>query len=185
MLVYPAAGPATYQRQEFNQLKTLRAVSFKICTSSLSRHHSLLSMEENIFPERPTSKLYTENAIRIATFLGGPLIAGYLIADNYKQLGETEKIKTTWMIAIIATVLLFVIAWFLPEKTPPYLLPIPYTVGAYYLAQNLQGAKIKAHIAAGGQTWSIWRAVVAGLVGFVIIVAIVFAAFILMDQYFV
>ena len=141
-------------------------------------------MEENIFPEKPESKLYTESAIRIATFLGGPLVTGYLLADNYKQLGETKKIQTTWTIAIFATVAIFVIGFYLPEKTPPYLLPIAYTIGAYYLAQNLQGARIKAHIAAGGETWSIWRAVAAGLVGLIIIVAIALAAFLLMDQYF-
>jgi hypothetical protein len=141
-------------------------------------------MEENIFPEKPESKLYTESAIRIATFLGGPLVTGYLLADNYRQLGETKKIQTTWAIAIFATVAIFVIGFYLPEKTPPYLLPIAYTIGAYYLAQNLQGAKIKAHVAAGGETWSIWRAVAAGLVGLVVIVAIALAAFLLMDQYF-
>jgi hypothetical protein len=141
-------------------------------------------MDENIFPEKPESKLYTESAIRIATFLGGPLVTGYLLADNYRQLGETKKIQTTWAIAIFATVAIFVIGFYLPEKTPPYLLPIAYTIGAYYLAQNLQGARIKAHIAAGGETWSIWRAVAAGLVGLIIIVAIALAAFLLMDQYF-
>jgi hypothetical protein len=142
-------------------------------------------MEESIFPEKPASKLYTENAIRVATFLGGPLAAGYLIADNYKQLGEAKKVQTTWIITIFVTVAIFVLTWFLPEKTPPYLLPIAYSVATYYLAQNLQGAKIKAHIAAGGEIWSVWRAVLAGLVGLVIIIAIVFAAFFLMDQSFV
>ncbi|MFI5188616.1 MAG: hypothetical protein ACHQF0_17920 [Chitinophagales bacterium] len=141
-------------------------------------------MEENIFPERPTSKLHTENAIRIATFLGGPLVAGYLVAENYKELGETEKVKTTWMIAIVSTVVLFVIAYFLPEKAPRPLLPIAYSVGVYYLVQNLQGAKIKAHIAAGGQMWPMWNAVLAGIIGLVIIVAIVFGGFYLLDQTF-
>ena len=142
-------------------------------------------MEENIFPEKPTSKLYTENAIRIATFLGGPLVTGYLLADNYRQLGETQKIPTTWMGAILATGAIFVIGLYLPANTPPYLLPIAYTIAAYYVAQNLQGVKIRAHIAAGGEIWSIWRAVVAGLVGLVIIIALALAAFFLMDQYFV
>ena len=142
-------------------------------------------MEEDIFPERPTNKLFTENAIRIGTFLGGPLVAGYLIAENFRQLGETKKIQTTWLIAIAATVIVFVIAWFLPKKTPPYIIPIAYTVGAYELAKKLLGEKIKAHIAAGGQTWPLGRAVVAGVIGLVIIVAIIFAVFSFTDYYFV
>ncbi|WHT40394.1 hypothetical protein QNH98_07395 [Myroides sp. mNGS23_01] len=43
--------------------------------------------------ENPTQdvKLYTPNAIRLATFLGGPLIAGYLIRENYLALQEEKK----------------------------------------------------------------------------------------------
>src|SRR5436190_19770410 len=139
-------------------------------------------MEENIFPDRPTSKLHSENAIRIGTLLGGPLVARYLIADNYKQLGETEKIKITWLIAIIATIAVFVIAYFLPENTPKPILPIAYSVSAFFLVQNLQGAKIKSHIASGGQMWSVWNAVLAGIIGLVIIAVIIIAAFFLWDQ---
>ena len=139
-------------------------------------------MEEHIFPDTPTSKLYTENAIRVATFLGGPLIAGYLIADNYRQLGEERHIQTTWLITILATVAIFIIAWFLPTNFPPYIIPIAYSAGTYYLVQNLQGKKIKAHLTAGGQTWSIGRAVAIGLIGLVILLAIVFGAFILFDR---
>jgi hypothetical protein len=142
-------------------------------------------MEENIFPDRPTCKLHTENAIRIATFLGGPLVAGYLIANNYKELGETEKVKTTWMITVTATIVVIVLAYFLPEGTPKPLLPLAYSVVVYYLVQKLQGAKIKAHVAAGGQMWSIWNAVLAGIVGLLIIVAILFGGFFFLDQYFV
>lgn len=141
-------------------------------------------MEENIFPDRPTCKLHTENAIRVATFLGGPLVAGYLIANNYKELGETEKVRTTWIVTAIATLAIFVIAYFLPDSLPRPILPLAYTVGVYYLVQNLQGAKIKAHIAAGGQMWSIWNAVLAGVVGLIVIVVILVAWFFLSDQYF-
>lgn len=141
-------------------------------------------MEEHIFPDKPANKLHTENAIRVATFLGGPLVAGYLIADNYKQLGETDKVKITWLISVVATIAVFVIAYFLPAKTPRPLLPIAYSLGVYYLVQNLQGPKIKTHIAAGGQMYSIWNAVVAGIIGLIIIVAIIVAAFYFLDQSF-
>ena len=141
-------------------------------------------MEENIFPDKPTSKLYTENAIRIATFLGGPLVAGYLIADNYRQLGESKNIQTTWLITIPATLAIFIVAWFLPVSFPPYVLPIAYTVATYYLVQNLQGKKIKAHITAGGETWSMGRAILVGLAGLIIIFATVLGAFLLLDRSF-
>jgi len=141
-------------------------------------------MEENIFPDMPENKLYTENAIRVATFLGGPLVAGYLIADNYKQLGETRQVRKTWLITIVSTVIIFVIAWYLPDDFPHLIVPIAYTVGVYYLVERLQGAKIKAHVAAGGMTWSMGRAVLVSVVGLVIMVAIIFGGLLLMDQSF-
>ena len=141
-------------------------------------------MQEDIFPDKLKNKLYSDNAIRVATFLGGPLVAGYLIAENYKQLGEADKIKLTWLYSVLATIVVFVIAFLLPDSTPAPLLPIGYTVAAYYLVQKLQGAKIKAHIAGGGQMWPMWRAIVAGIIGLVIIVAIFFAIYLFIDQYY-
>lgn len=139
-------------------------------------------MEEDLFPDRPTTRLYTENSIRVATFLGGPLVAGYLIADNFRQMGEIKKVQTTWLVTIPATILIFVIAFYLPEKTPPFLIPIAYTLITFYIAQNLQGAKIKAHVAAGGQIWSMGRAVLVGLAGLVVIAGFIFAAILLLDR---
>lgn len=140
-------------------------------------------MEETIFNERITARLYTERAIRLATFLGGPLVAGYLIASNYKQLSEPGKVQRTWMIAIIATIVIMIVAFLLPANTPPYIIPFVYTFGTYYLVQNIQGEKIKIHVAEGGQLQPMWKAVVAGSIGLLFIVAVVFAAFFLMDRY--
>jgi hypothetical protein len=111
-------------------------------------------------------------------------VAGYLIADNYKQLGESQQVKKTWLIAIASTLIIFVIAWYLPENFPQFIVPIRYSVGVYYLVQRIQGTKIKAHMAAGGETWSIGRAVLAGIVGFAIIFVIIVAAFLLTDRSF-
>ena len=158
------------------------AFVFNFLLLSLAGHHQTFTMEEHIFPDAPTSKVYTENAIRVATFLGGPLIAGYLIADNYKQLGEERHVQTTWLVTVLATLAIFVAAWFLPKDFPPYIIPIAYSVGTYYLVQNLQGKKIKEHLTSGGQTWSMGRAVAVGLTGLVILLAIVFGAFILFDR---
>lgn len=141
-------------------------------------------MQEDIFPEIPKNKLFTDESIRIATFIGGPLIAGYLIAGNYKQLGELKKVKWTWLCTIIATILIFIIAFFLPSKSSAPLFPIVYSGGTFYLVRHLQGAGIKAHVAAGGKTWSVWHAVLISLAGLVITIGILFGGFTLMDQYF-
>jgi hypothetical protein len=141
-------------------------------------------MEENLFPDVPENKLYTESAIRIATFFGGPLVAGFLIANNYKQLGEARHVQVTWLIAIVSTVIIFGMALYLPEKFPHLIVPIAYTGVVYYLVKRLQGAKIKAHLAAGGRKWAAGRVVLVTVAGLVLTFAILFGVFFLMDPSF-
>lgn len=129
-------------------------------------------MEETIFSENITRKVYSEKAVRLATFLGGPLVTGYLLAENFKNLGEQEKIAKTWIFSILATIVIIIIAFMLPSKTPSQLLPFAYTFAAYYLMQYVQGAQIKNHLQNGGQVYSIWRSVLIGLIGLVVIVVL-------------
>lgn len=38
-------------------------------------------------------KAFTPKHILTATFLGGPLVIGYMLANNYKVFGKSEKCK--------------------------------------------------------------------------------------------
>jgi hypothetical protein len=134
-------------------------------------------MEENVLPVQPTFKLYNDRAIYIGTFLGGPLVAGYLAAENFKQLGQPGKVQASWAIGICATVLLFGAAFLIPgmEKVPNFIIPLIYTGIAQLLVQRFQGPAIKTHLTAGGQTFSPWRAVLIGVIGLAILLVTVFA----------
>ena len=133
---------------------------------------------------QPGFKLYQDRAIYVGTFLGGPLVTGYLAADNFRQLGEPAKAKTTWIVAIVATIIIFGGIMLIPnmEKVPNYLIPLIYTLIARFLIQKYQGAAIKNHIDTGGQTYSTWRAVWIGLVGLVVVLAILVAIVFLTQQ---
>ncbi|RPH26458.1 MAG: hypothetical protein EHM93_19605 [Bacteroidales bacterium] len=117
-------------------------------------------------------KIYTERVIWTGTFLGGPLVTGYLMAENFKVLNEPEKVKRTWIFSIIATIIIFGGLFIIPniEKVPNYLIPLLYTSLAYFLAQYYQGEKIKAFISNGGLTYKWSRALVIGLIGAIIII---------------
>jgi heme/copper-type cytochrome/quinol oxidase subunit 4 len=138
-------------------------------------------MQEDILSPLVTKKVYSENAIRIGTFLGGPLVTGYLMAENYKQLGETSKVKLTWILSILATIVVFTIAFLLPTNTQTRIIPIIYSAAAFYLVKNLQGNQIKAHLENGGQTYSAWRAVLVGVICLVVLLLILFGGFLMMD----
>lgn len=130
-----------------------------------------------------TKKIYTDRLIWAGTFLGGPLVAGYLIAENFKVLNEPEKVKRTWIFAILATVIIFGGIFLIPdiEKIPRQLIPFVYTTIAYFLVQHYQDEKIKAYIKNGGFSYKWWRAVIIGLIGTVITLLPIFVIAYLSD----
>lgn len=103
-------------------------------------------MEQTIDIQTPTGKIYKDRAIWVGTFLGGPLAAGYLIAENFKAFNEFDKAKKTWIYAIIATVAVFGGVFLIPDnvKVPNQIIPLIYTAIAYYLVQHFQAQNLFA-----------------------------------------
>ncbi|MDP4203179.1 MAG: hypothetical protein Q8861_10815 [Bacteroidota bacterium] len=128
-------------------------------------------------------KIYTDRLIWAGTFLGGPLVAGYLIAENFKVLNEPDKVKKTWIFAILATVIIFGGIFLIPdlEKIPRQLIPLIYTAIAYFIVQHYQGEKIKTYIKDGGLSYKWWRALLIGLIGTVITILPIFGIAYLSD----
>ena len=140
-------------------------------------------MEHLLDIETPSQKIYRDRAIWVGTFLGGPLIAGYLIAHNFEAFGESHKATKTWIYAVVATVIIFGTAFLIPEtiKIPNQLIPLIYTGIAYYLVHHFQGKSITTHVDNGGQFYSWWRAIGVSMVGLGIMV-ISFLGFVLLSD---
>ncbi|MES2285235.1 MAG: hypothetical protein V4547_06060 [Bacteroidota bacterium] len=134
-------------------------------------------MEQTLDKQIPTQKIYKDKAIWVGAFLGGPLAAGYIIAENFKVFNERDKAKKTWIYTVIATVLIFGGIFLIPDtvKIPNQIIPLVYTGIAHYLIQHFQGKNISAHINAGGQLYSWWRTMGVGLVGLLIIIVPIFS----------
>lgn len=49
---------------------------------------------EQTLETNETVKIYKDRAIWAGTFLGGPLVAGYLIAENFKVFNEKKRATT-------------------------------------------------------------------------------------------
>ena len=143
-------------------------------------------MEENILEPVPEFKLYNEMSVRIGTFIGGPLVAGLMIAENFKQLGQHEKVKNTWLISVAVTVLVFGCAFFIPgiERLSPYLIPLCYGWAASLLMRHFQGKELDRHQEKGGQLYSAWRVALITLIGLLISVAVFFILISLSDKQF-
>jgi len=118
-------------------------------------------------------KLFSSRAISGATFLGGPLAAGYLINKNFKALNKPVEARITLIIGIITTILLFVGLFLLPEKLiesiPRQLIPIIYTGIIWGIVEWKQGDILKIHKENNNSFFSGWRAAGIGFISLLII----------------
>jgi hypothetical protein len=118
-------------------------------------------------------KIFTNKAISIATFFGGPLAAGLLISKNFKVFGNENAARNSIFIGIISTILLLTGVFLIPEniavKSLQALIPTIYTALVYFLVEKLQGQKIRDFLANNGRTAPNRQAVGYGLLGFLTI----------------
>lgn len=118
-------------------------------------------------------KLYSAKAINGATFLGGPLAAGYMISENFKALDKSNEGRASLVIGIIVTILLFGGLYMIPENTinkiPKQLIPLIYTAIIWGIVEWKQGEVLKAHKENGNLFFSGWRAAGIGLISLIII----------------
>lgn len=118
-------------------------------------------------------QFYKKQAIGIATFIGGPIAAGYLIRENYKALNQTEKGNNILIISILATIAMFVLIFSIPEKimekVPNVILPAAYTAAIVFWVEQTFGTILKQHEENNYSFYSVWRAVGIGVVSFLIL----------------
>lgn len=132
----------------------------------------------------PQTQFYSVGQIALATFLGTPLAGGWLIARNYKALGQTDKARQNLFWCIVGTLALFAIGYVLPEKNSPNIFIAVVPVIAVRSWADAQFRKLLGqHRAADGKFYSWWRAAGAGVLCLAIIVTaamVVFVALYLM-----
>lgn len=143
-------------------------------------------MEENILEQPPDFKLHKKGTITICTFLTGPLVAGFLIAENFKQLNERKNAIAAWIVTISFTIILICSLVFIPEleKIPNFLFAVLYTLLASYCVQRFQQARINLHETKGGQFFSVWRAVLASFISLVAMIALILLIFFISEPGF-
>ena len=129
-------------------------------------------MIEQLNDTQKQRKIYTEKNMFLVAFLGGPLSAGYIIAENFKTFNETRKAQITWGISIVVTILIFGSLLALPEtiveNIPKQIIPLIYTAIASAIIYHYQKTKIEDHLAEGGKKYGWGRAICVGVIGLII-----------------
>ena len=121
-------------------------------------------------------KIYTESAIWVGIILGGPLVAGYLIAENFKAFNEISKAKKTWIYTILGTIVIFICAFFISDdvKISKRSIPLLYAIIAYIFTNHFQSRNISGFMELGGKPYGWWRTIVVSLIGLVITIVVIF-----------
>ncbi|MDR6760145.1 hypothetical protein J2Y38_000324 [Flavobacterium sp. 2755] len=140
-------------------------------------------IENSNFQEIPDQKIYSQKAIRVGTFLGGPLVAGYLLSQNFKTFNDFEKVKRTWIITLIGTVLIFGFIFLIPENVlvPNFIFPLIYMSIVAYFTKQYQEEKINEHLKNGGEEFGWGRTIAISIAGCILIIAIMLSVFLATD----
>lgn len=129
---------------------------------------------QTLDPIKAPFKLYSQKSIGLATFLGSPLAAGFLVRKNFLLLGDEKKAKHALALGIISTVIIFAGIFSLPaaviDRIPNYVIPLIYMGIVHLLVEKVQGASLREHETAGGEFYSPWRAAGIGIVSLIIII---------------
>lgn len=123
-------------------------------------------------------ELYSQRAISIATYFGGPLAAGILARQNFINLGKAQQGKYALIIGIITTILLFVAIFSVPEyiidKIPNAIIPFVYIGIIYLVIEKYQGIDLKNHKENNGPFYSAWKATGIGALSMLFLLAGIF-----------
>ncbi|MBI5540200.1 MAG: hypothetical protein HY951_09100 [Bacteroidia bacterium] len=118
-------------------------------------------------------KLYSNRAIGIATYFGGPIAAGILVRRNFINLGNAKYGKYSLYIGILSTILLFIGLFSIPEdiinQIPNVVIPVIYTAIIFAIVNRLQGKDLKKHKENKGEFYSAWKAFGIGAINMGII----------------
>ena len=165
-----------------NELESRNNLSEELLTSKKNIESSLeipIITEQASEAVNSAKRIYKDRAIWVATYLGGPLVASYLIAENFKAFNEIDKAKKTWIYTIIGTIIIFGGIFSIPEdileSIPRYFIPLIYTAVAYGFIKHYQGKNISAFIALGGKPFGWWRTIIVSLIGLAITAVSIFA----------
>lgn len=115
-------------------------------------------------------KIFKDSHFYGAIFLGGPLVGGYMMAENYKAFGEPEKARTTWIITLLSTIAIFAFSFFLNSRvhSPNMAIPLIYTGLGAMLMRRYQGDKIVSYLADGGAAYDWKRTLLISIIGLVL-----------------
>ena len=135
-------------------------------------------LNTDVLIDVPLYKLYSIKAITLATFFGGILPGGFMMAQNFKELNENNKANITWLVTA-GVVVLMISTPFIPalDSIPSLFYSFFYTILAGSMARKFQSASLETHQLAGGSLQSTGKIVLICVIGLLTILLTLFGIY--------
>lgn len=131
-----------------------------------------------------TYKLYSPQAVGIATFLASAFGGGWVLGKNYKRIGEPQKAWLCFFGGLGVTLLIMLGGLTMPDGVAS-VFRAPLHFGLIWLSRSLakswQGAAFERHRANGGAVASNWGAVGISALALVLLVVVGSCAIVVLD----
>ena len=128
------------------------------------------------------ARLYSVSGMVLATFMGTPLASGWLMARNYRALGDNANAGQCLIYATVATVAILALTFLLPESIPAFAFSLPQLLVVGYIAKRLQGDRIEAY-RTQDRLYSNWRAFGIGILSLIGLLLVVIPTAIAMAMF--
>jgi len=140
-------------------------------------------MQEILDEPVSLGKVFNEKSIWIASFLAGPLVAGFMLSINFKRIGKTEASTISLIFGFVILIGILMFSFLVPaaDNIPNILFSIAYAWGAYIVYQRTQKKEILNHIRSGGEVYSWWIVALIILIGVLIFIGIFLLIFMFED----
>ena len=90
-------------------------------------------------PVQHNLRIYSYISIGLATFLGGPVAAAYLLSKNFRAFNKPDGIIVVWSVAVMFEIGVFIAFFAIPGVDDIwFILPVTYTVVALLLTNFFQ-----------------------------------------------
>lgn len=120
------------------------------------------------------NRVFSPNQVLLGTFFGGILAAIYFIMQNYEVLQKAKEAKNTLVYGLLATFVLIVITFFLPDNIGATPITIGIAVGAHQIVSSYQFTKQNILTSQEITFHSNWRVFFIAIVSIIVLLIAIF-----------
>ncbi len=141
-------------------------------------------MKERTDYKAQNSKIYTESEIGFGTLIGGPLAAGYFIAENFKVFNKSGRARKTWIISVAVIISILCYFFIIPELfVNPIIILIIIAAIVWFLTVRHQGENIRNHISLGREAQSWIKTFIVSFTGLIASFILISGLSLLLDNF--